>query len=265
MLVIISLSACAANIMEYEFKDEQPSASQIFGGTFIDEGTVTVTIQKIAVSSKTKVYFTVKNDTTETASFFMTEPTLIVDGNQINTTTFAIGSDVVPSASRSFIYSFDIKLEKDTVFDLTMSIFVAKGGLSQIITVEGIDLSKADYLKSTGNAKSQNPQGTVSRDLASQTLENQFFSEMLQGPPTGFFGIFDFFNQTIFAVIMIMLIINTTISIIVYFDAKKTGITPAIAWAFLSWITNYIGLVVYLMVRYDTKRKYAFRSDKSQG
>ena len=163
MIITISLSALAVDNQEYEFTNDQPSASQMFGGVFIDEGTVTVTVQKIAVSSKTDIYFTVQNNTYGTASFHMTKPTMIVNGNQISTTTFAVGSEVASFASRSFIYSFDIKLEKDMIFDLTMSIYVAKGGLSQMITVEGIDLSKSnDSSKNTDNTTSQNSQSTGS-------------------------------------------------------------------------------------------------------
>jgi len=128
--------------VEYAFNNNQPSASKVFGGAFISEGTVKVTIQKIAVYSKTEIYFTVQNNTTETASFHMTKPTMIVDGTQINTTTFEVDTSVVPSSSRSFVYSFDTKLKKDTVFDLTMSIYVVKSGANNI-TVEGIDLSQA--------------------------------------------------------------------------------------------------------------------------
>ena len=254
LLVIVSTSALAADVMEYEFTDAQPSASQTFSGGSIKGGTVAVTVQKIVVSSRTDVFFTVHNDTAGTASFFMTKPTMVVEGNQINTTTFAVDTDVVPSASRGFVYSFNTKINKDTVFDLTMSIFVSGGGLSQIITVEGIDLSRATESVKHNQGVFADSSGMFS-GLFADMFQN--FQDPYQSLFSGYFTLFLVF-------IIIGFLLNAIISVAVYFDAKKNDINPALVWALVSFVGSALVLIIYLVVRYFTIRdRYAHENYRS--
>jgi len=228
--VLLYFTVFATDVRIYEFTTDQPSASQTFGGTFIDKNPVSITVRKLEISGATTyVHFTIYNATSETASIHMTEPTLVVGGNQISTTTFAIGTDVVPSASRDFIYSFRTELKDDSIFDLTMSIFVPKAG-AETITVKGIDLSKA------AESLQQEPVNTPNVPPVKPSTS-----------PTFPFSIFTIF-------LIIALLLNAAIAIAVYVDAKRNGIKPALVWAFVSLIGSGFGLIIYLIIRYTTKR-----------
>ena len=130
-------------INSYTFADNQASASKEFSSAFMATGTVTVSIQKIVVTLfESEIYLNVQNDTESTASFHMVKPTILLNGKQVNTTTFVVGEDVVPSANQTFKFSYDVSLPADSIFDLTMEIYVPKSGASSI-TIKDIDLSKA--------------------------------------------------------------------------------------------------------------------------
>ena len=140
----------------FVFEDNQPSASQTFGGVFMPYGDVTVTVNAVTVSSATEVRFEIHNKTEERASVFALDtPSIFVGGIQYESTTFMLLDDVPPSEVVEYTFSFDIILSADSVFDFGLDIVVVRGGRPQNITIHDIDLSAAAVLGAVPTESSQ--------------------------------------------------------------------------------------------------------------
>ena len=155
LAVLISLSAFAVEIIDYVFADDPPATSQSFGAI---PGTVTISVEKIVVSTVTDVHLVVHNSTPERATLSRVygssaNPSasgyaaMVVNGERLMTATYLSQYDpqtIDASESRSFAFSFRTVLEGDSIFDIEMSVRLP-GSIysSEQITIEGIDLSKA--------------------------------------------------------------------------------------------------------------------------
>ena len=91
---------------------------------------------------------------------------------------------------------------------------------------------------------------TNDQPSAGQNSQDQVLDDVSTNPFLRFFEMFDIG-------IVIVLLLNVAIGVIVYFDAKKCGISPASTWVLVSLLASGLGLVVYLITRYKIKQKYA--------